>query len=71
MASCFEKFIAKNMMVQSDFNYDSWFRNYDFFFLQKLWNAPLSVILYFLLACCVEATNTGVRSASDAGMIGM
>jgi hypothetical protein len=29
--SCFEEFIARNTMVQLDFNYDTWFRCYDFF----------------------------------------
>jgi hypothetical protein len=33
--SCFEEFITRNNMVQLDFNYDAWFRCYDFFLFQK------------------------------------
>ena len=33
--SCFEEFLARNTMVQSDFNYDTWFRCYDFFIFQN------------------------------------
>jgi hypothetical protein len=35
VGSCFEEFITRNAMVQLDFNYDTWFRCYDFFLFQK------------------------------------
>jgi hypothetical protein len=36
VGSCFEEFIARNTMVQLDFNYDTWFRCYDFFILKEI-----------------------------------
>jgi hypothetical protein len=33
--SCFEEFIVRNTMVQSDFNLDTWYSNYDFFYFKK------------------------------------
>jgi hypothetical protein len=35
VGSCFEEFIARNTMVQLDFNYDTWFRCYNFFSISK------------------------------------
>jgi hypothetical protein len=35
VGSYFEEFIARNTMVQLDFNYDTWFRCYDFFSISK------------------------------------
>jgi hypothetical protein len=35
VGSYFEEFIARNTMVQLDFNYDAWFRCYDFFSISK------------------------------------
>jgi hypothetical protein len=35
VGSYFEEFIARNTMVQLDFNYDTWFRYHDFFLFQK------------------------------------
>jgi hypothetical protein len=35
LGSCFEEFIARNTIVQLDFNYDTWFRCYDFFSISK------------------------------------
>ena len=35
VGSCFEEFIARNTMMQSDFNLDTWFTSYDFFYFKK------------------------------------
>ena len=45
--SCFEGFIARNTMVQSDFNLDTWFSSYDFFTSKSIIYVLMSSILDF------------------------
>jgi hypothetical protein len=35
VGSCFEEFIVRNIMVQLDFKYNTWFRCYYFFSISK------------------------------------
>jgi hypothetical protein len=42
VGSCFEEFIVRNTMVQLDFNYDIWFRCYDFFWRKMLFSGRMT-----------------------------
>jgi hypothetical protein len=51
VGSCFEEFIARNTMVQSDLNYDTWFRIYDLFTSKSMEYVLMSVISALLAWC--------------------
>ena len=42
MGSYFEEFIVRNTMVQSDFNWNTWFRSYEMFLVEKVWDVLTS-----------------------------
>jgi hypothetical protein len=71
MRSCFKEFIARNMMVQSDFNLDTWFSMYDFFYFKR--HCIHALMSYFLdcPACSVGWVSEKkiVCGASTSGAI--
>jgi hypothetical protein len=60
--SCFKKCIARNTMVQSKFNFDTWFSRYDFLFTSKKNNGHtlMSAILDYP-ACHTQPNKESTR----------
>ena len=54
MGSCFKDFIVKNMMMQSDFNFDNSFSSYNFFISKNIIHVRMSYVLDFC-ACSLGA----------------
>ena len=79
MGSCFKKIIVRNMMMQSNFNWDTWFRSYDFFSWKKYgmcWRQPLALVIWFTLPFRTALRASGamrptaeVKEARVAGLI--
>ena len=49
VGSYFKEFIARNTMVQSDFNLDTWFSGYNFFYFKKY--CICADVSYFGFSC--------------------
>jgi hypothetical protein len=48
VGSCFEEFIVRNTMVQSEFNFDTWFSRYDFFYFKRHY---IHALMSYFLDC--------------------